>query len=583
MKTESIFDAIVSVQVPTSVVATRADGKNPSFSVEFAADGLIPFAQVVVWSSGVGHVVPAVSRDDRINTYVATVPEGLTAAERLTLQVEGCRRADIQAAEGTDWIKRFVDVEIERPVVERPSAHGGEPPVRVYFGIHKHMHQPYYRAAQPEYWDGEIDGIFGTRRGAYCDFVADALDRYIAGHLSHAGLSASFSGSLVEQLDRCAAEGRCGGQFDNWSARLRQTRERRTSRGNPRLDFTAFGLFHPLFPLIPQRDIVRSIRSHRELLRASLGVNTSPILFPPETAFHVRIIPALLEAGVTAVVYDSIHRFRACRGYPYAGKNEGMLPPNRAEQANGGVEDWMQLQNIWAASPISPTLLRPSWIRYEDAEGHEYRIIGIPAERYLGNEDARGGFGALQYPSVMGQIYDKIVAERLFDSRHPPFFLLHSDGDNYGGGADSYYRHNTEKLVEWLKQDPRFELTTIRDYLDRFPPDPSDVIHVEPGSWSGADNGDPQFSKWFSRVEQDYSPDVNSWAVLTGLQNVVHALEDIDPDSSRLASAIRLLQTAETSCYWYWTGQDIWDAQVTEAANLAYSLLAEDISTDSRP
>ena len=270
-------------------------------------------------------------------------------------------------------------------------------------------------------------------------------------------------------------------------------------------------------------------------------------------------------------------RFRACRGYPYAGKNEGMLPPNRAEQENPEAKDWMQLQNVWAASPISPSLLRPSWIRYEDAEGHEYRIIGIPAERYLGNEDARGGFGALQYPSVLGQIYDRLVNHQLLDPAHPPFFLLHSDGDNYGGGADSYYRHNTDKLVEWLNTDKRFQLTTIRDYLDRFPPDPSDVIHVEPGSWSGADNGDPQFSKWFSRLEHDYSPDINSWSVLTMFQNVVHTIEDLEPGSIKLAAAIRLLQTAETSCYWYWTGQDIWDSQVTAAANHAYALLQAEL------
>jgi hypothetical protein len=285
------------------------------------------------------------------------------------------------------------------------------------------------------------------------------------------------------------------------------------------------------------------------------------------------MIPALLEAGITAVIYDSIHRFRACRDYPYAGPNEGMLPPNLAEQVNPSVHDWLQLHNVWAASRISPSLLRPSWISYEDATGREFRIIGIPAERYLGNEDARGGFGALQYPSVLGQLRDNVLKYGTFDPKHPPFFLLHSDGDNYGGGADSYYRHNTEQLVNWLLEDPRFELTTIRDYLDRFAPDPNDVIHVEPGSWSGADNGDPQFSKWFSRAEADYSPDINSWAVLTLLQNVVHTLEDQRPGAPILAQVARLLQTAETSCYWYWTGQDVWDAQVTLAANTAYALL----------
>ena len=74
--------------------------------------------------------------------------------------------------------------------------------------------------------------------------------------------------------------------------------------------------------------------------------------------------------------------------------------------------------------------------------------------------------------------------------------------------------------------------------------------------------------KWFSRYDQPYSPDLNSWAVLTAFQNLVHTLEDSAPDHPELAEAIRLLLTAETSCYWYWTGQHVWDQQVTNAANL---------------
>ncbi|MFO1112892.1 MAG: hypothetical protein U1E35_03135 [Rhodospirillales bacterium] len=231
------------------------------------------------------------------------------------------------------------------------------------------------------------------------------------------------------------------------------------------------------------------------------------MLFPPETAFHVRMIPALREAGIAAVIYDSIHRFRACRDYPYAGMNEGMLPPNPAEQTNPPADDWLQLHNIWAGSQIAPSLLRPEYVAYEDPDGNSHRLVAVPAERYIGNEDARGGFGALQYGSVLGQVYDQIVATGTFDAKHPPFFLLHSDGDNHGGGADSYYHHNTGGLVEWLQGDPRFELTAIGDYLQRFPPDPARACHIEPGSWSGADNGDPQFMKWFSRYDQPYSPD----------------------------------------------------------------------------
>jgi hypothetical protein len=285
------------------------------------------------------------------------------------------------------------------------------------------------------------------------------------------------------------------------------------------------------------------------------------------------MIPALNEAGIEAVIYDSIHRARACRLYPYAGVNEGMLPPNPAEQENEPAHDWYQLQNVWAGSKISPGLLKPEYVKYEDPDGSVHKTVAIPAERYLGNEDARGGFGALQYPDCFGQLLARYDHPGAFDPKHPPFFLLHSDGDNYGGGTDSYYRHNTDQLVRWLQQDHRFELTSIRDYLNKFPPDPAKAVHIEPGSWAGADNGDPQFAKWFSRYRDAYSPDLNSWAVLTAFQNAVHTLEDAGIQAAPVQQAVRLLLTAETSCYWYWTGQDVWDNQVTAAANSGIDLI----------
>lgn len=435
------------------------------------------------------------------------------------------------------------------------------------------MHQPFYRAADPKYWDGEKDGIFGSRSRNYSTFIPTAVNQYINGNLGHAGLSTSWSGSLIEQLERCSRDGLCNGTFTSWNDSLRMMSSQKTELDNPRVSFSAFGYFHPLMPLIPERDIIKQIAFHKQIIKKYFDCKASDILFPPETAFHVRMIPALNKAGIRAVIYDSIHRYRSCKDYPYAGPNEGMLPPNPADQVNPPVNDWLQLQNIWAGSKISPSLLKPEYISYEDIDGKIYKIIGIPAERYIGNEDARGGFGALQYEQVLGQVYDSIITSKSYDPKHPPFFILHSDGDNHGGGADSYYNHNTGRLVEWIKNDPRFELTTIEDYLDQFPPDESNCVHIEAGSWSGADNGDPQFKKWFSRYDQTYSPDLNSWAVLTALQNTIHTLEDNGIHDESYDMALRLLLTAETSCYWYWTGQEIWDRQVTDAANLAYSLI----------
>ncbi len=582
-----VFNRFLTIELPDTITCDT-NGRNPAFEIRFTADGVIPFPQVIIYVHGQAHLIKeqaitclspkaAVEKE-----YSAVVPAGLMSAGEFSVQIEGCRKADIRQSGGGDWIKEFRKITVKslpRPKTVRAMSGNLPTDVKIYFGIHKHMHQPYYNTTDTQHWDGEKDHIFGSRHGPYTHFIPTAVRQYIEGDLPHAGLSTSWSGSLIEQLNRCASDNLCHGRFRNWSAELQRVAQTKTILGNQRVDFSGFGFFHPLMPLIPDRDIVKQIEWHRRIVQNTFGVAASTVLFPPETAFHVRMIPALKKAGIEAVIYDSIHRFRACKEYPYAGINEGMLPPNPAEQVNPPVDDWLQLHNIWAGSKIAPSLLKPEYVEYVDPEGNSYSIIAVPAERYIGNEDARGGFGALQYPDVLGQVYDHIVSHDAFDPKHPPFFLLHSDGDNHGGGAESYYGHNTGQLVRWLNSDARFELTTVHDYLQQFPPDVTKRVHIEPGSWSGADNGDPQFMKWFSRYNEAYSPDLNSWAVLTALQNVVHTIEDTKPDCSVLNTIMRLLLTAETSCYWYWTGQTVWDQQVTNAANLAYSKVKGEVDS----
>jgi hypothetical protein len=356
----AVFSRILTVDVPQTL-ACEEDRKNPEFEITFTADGDIPFPQVILHvGGGTQHLIKgeAIGRapggPSAEATYLARVPSGLLGPGKITVQVEGCRIAEIEHAGDDDWLKAFATLTLaaapERP---RPAAAADPNAQRICFGIHKHMHQPYYNTTDPNFWDGEKDGIFGSRGGNYTHFIPDAVRQYIDGGLAHAGLSTSWSGSLIEQLDRCARDGLCGGRFQGWNEALRAIGGQKTELGNPRVDFSAFGFFHPLMALIPERNIVKQIEWHRRIVRDAFGVDASTILFPPETAFHVRMIPALKAAGVTAVIYDSIHRFRACKDYPYAGMQEGMLPPNPAEQANPAVDDWLQLHNVWAGSKIS--------------------------------------------------------------------------------------------------------------------------------------------------------------------------------------------------------------------------------------
>jgi hypothetical protein len=267
--------------------------------------------------------------------YTASIPAGLLWPNDLNVQAEGCRKADIRQSGGGDWIKEFrhCDRAERQGQAGDPGATGpGDAPVKLYFGIHKHMHQPYYNTTDRNYWDGEKDGIFGARGGPYTHFIPD---RRAPVHRRRSASRRAFD-QLERLADRATGplrrDGLCGGRFGGWNNELRAVAQEKTALGHPRVDFSAFGFFHPLMALTPARNIVKQVEWHRGIIRTAFGIEASNVMFPPETAFHVRMIPALNQAGVKAVIYDSIHRFRACRDYPYAGINEGMLPPNPAEQ-----------------------------------------------------------------------------------------------------------------------------------------------------------------------------------------------------------------------------------------------------------
>jgi hypothetical protein len=342
----------------------------------------------------------------------------------------------------------------------------------------------------------------------------------------------------------------------------------------------AISYHHPVLPLIPEADRALQISMHIKALQDTFSAPAPTGMFPPETAFAEHIIPALIEQNIQWVLVDNIHFDRARADYPYTAASN-LYPPNPADQRNmSGAANWVQLQNIWAPSQVSaPWSYQPHWVEYVDPQtGQSSRIIAVPAARYEGNEDARGGFGAFLYEQVMSQ-YEAYNT----DDAHPMLVVLHHDGDNYGGGSESYYHGNFANFVAWLQANPdRFECTTIQDYLDRFPPDPDDVIHVESGSWSGADNGDPEFAKWNGDPGADgYSPDRHSSAVISAAANRVHTAQAISPwttlaaitsgQGSETDKAWHYLLNAETSCYWYWDGSEDgkWDSHPARAANQA--------------
>ncbi|MCA9302688.1 MAG: hypothetical protein KC996_01050, partial [Phycisphaerales bacterium] len=197
-------------------------------------------------------------------------------------------------------------------------------------------------------------------------------------------------------------------------------------------------------------------------------------------------------------------------------------------------------------------------------------------------------------------LYDQVLDAYLpdnTDAQHPMFVMLHHDGDNFGGGSEGYYHHNFQNFVNWIANDPDYEASTVDDYLDRFPVDQNDVIHIEDGSWAGADSGDPEFKKWLGGDVSAgaVSPDINSWAALTQARNhlaTIDAFDPVDPNNlghlTQIMSstgglkyeAWRMMLVGQASDYWYWDGTEVWDSNPTRAANAVITMI-EDAYADT--
>ena len=454
-------------------------------------------------------------------------------------------------------------------------------PVPIYVSFHWHMHQPIYWPYEDivttnnrHVYSYDLMEIMFSRSGPYTSWPYDAVKMLADNGLAHGGAQVSFSGSLMENLNTIQ---NAGIGFQGWAQWYTKGRQLKTNLGNPRLDLVAFGYHHPLMALCDYKDVRKQIQRHRQILLKTFGndVAYSKGIFPPENAFAEWMIPALVDEGLQWVFVDNIHFHRACKDYPWV-KGENLFPPNLADQVNPGGHQWLQLKDLWAPSQVCAWGYRPHYVRMIDPDsgqtmvtpdGKEARMIAVPTARYMGNEDGRGGFGALNYEKVMSQL-----AGVNNDPKHPILIVLHHDGDNYGGGTESYYHSNFYNFVQWVKANSdRFVATTVDDYLAKFPPEADDCIHVEPGSWSGADNGDPEFQKWNGDPDASgYSPDRNSWGVMTAVKNIVSTADAIAAGNAATQKAWDYLLCSQTSCYEYWDGTEMWDSHPTRACNLAY-------------
>jgi hypothetical protein len=448
-----------------------------------------------------------------------------------------------------------------------------------------HMHQPIYYPYEPvSATDGagrfnfSVCGVHDARTGSYGEWPKNAVQQ--GTDLPHAGVQVSFSGSLMENMDGLYGTG--------WREHYRWGRNGlRTIRNNPRLDAVGIAYHHSLMPLTTKESMRMQIRLHKEAYKDvwNTGGSYTKGFWPPECAFAVNMIPALVDEGLEWVIVDNGHFDRAAQNYPWAPASS--IRPNKADQLNPDPatigSQWVQLNNVWAPTKVSaPWGYQPHYVQYVDPWSNPtnptvQRIIAVPAGRYEGNENGRGGYGAFKPENV----WTTHIA-RNNNPQRPMLLLCHSDGDNFGMLNADAYNGQHGNFLNMVRANPNFEHTSVQDYLELYPVPTNDIIHVEPGSWVGIDGGTPYFDKWREdNARSGEHPDLWSWSVLVAAANrVIHAdslesnytMNDVRWGITHdTAKAWRFYLQAETSCHWYWDFDraNPWDGNATRGANLA--------------
>ncbi|MCE1246610.1 MAG: hypothetical protein LWY06_08200 [Firmicutes bacterium] len=482
---------------------------------------------------------------------------------------------------------------------------------KIFVSIDMHNHQPIYRPGTHPADTEEIQRyVLGTgdaenRREVYRDADAYAIELMRnKPDFPHFGFQVSFSGSLMENMDKTAEKGLWPGK--GWNERYKNSRQiDKTALGNARLDLVNIGYHHPLMGLIASghaggdgkvnedKDIELQLKMHQHAVDKLFGGPISKGFFPPEMAFSERMIPSIKKAGIEWTMVDNLHFDRANQDYNNPG--DGLKPPNKADKRNPGQHAYATLSNDLAKSHIvSPEGLRPHYVKHTDpVTGNEELMVVVPEERSLSSYIQKDRDG-----NRLQEVLDKFGKYNT-DPSHPIFVLYATDGDNNGSNSGDFHRNVPIDMATRFPDKVVF--TTVQDYLDLYPPEKpqlssnengvkkfigGDVVHVEDGAWWGANLGDPQFSKWVDDpAYKGFSPKNNSWATLTAAKNEVLTADAMEPAGNTKESIGNIIDggakandtekawhgllVGQTSCYEYWNPDNILSYSSVKGANMA--------------
>jgi hypothetical protein len=450
-------------------------------------------------------------------------------------------------------------------------------------GVHTtwlwHMHQPIYWPTQSTWTPGRYETAFETitlnhsqndeftifnsddRVADYQWYPKDALQSVL--DLPDAGAQVSFAGALIENIFSLGNAGWNGGRYaTNWYSHTRTAMGWSTSQGQRRLDPVLAGFHHAINPLLDDNALRMELACAREIWNDAWGPGAiSTGFFPAEMCFSERMIPALVDAGITWTVVPDLHIARACANYPYQANLDNCDPPNRADQVNPAQANWTNhtiSRGVTLKVPV-PYGFTPHRAQHVDPNtGLAKSLVVVPAANAMSWEEGYSLFGT-------GGI-DAIAAQN--DPARPMLVLFAHDGDNAWSGGYSYYHENVNQFAH-AAAGKGYRPSTVATYLAQHPVPAGDVVHVEDGGWVNADGdfGSPQFINWnwppvnaagSFDIPGGWAEDERNWAVLTAAQNRVETAAAIvgAVDPAKVVDPLSGANSAERAWHYLLAGYE---------------------------
>jgi len=380
----------------------------------------------------------------------------------------------------------------------------------IYHALGLHLHQP-------------PGNLLDVLRDAEHEAVGiihayDRIVRYAHQYRDTARLHVGMSGILLDQLtDQAVVEA--------YRPHLDIPGMLRGYREADNIELLGMGHYHPIFPLIPSEDWAEQLAYGRRRIIEVFGREPKGF-WPPEMAFTMEMIPAVVEAGYQYIVVDSVH-----------------------------------VKPLDVSEGRRPDLLQPYCAEYNGAS-----LCAVPRNRDVSNAQESGMDADWFRNEVLNKVRESPAPNA------PRLVCTWSDGENGGwfrrlDEASGFWGHFFTPFMDQVRAGGPIRPVLISEFIDRYPP--RDRANVKTGAWNVASTSGEDFSQWEGSAAQKRAIE----EVVQLSRRYWTLREKVDHGSIRekLDHARRLILEAETSCFLFWG--DSWVSKLYQRTGPAWDLI----------